>query len=142
MSDLPSTAEQDGAAFDPVPLQRARHDGWTPERQRRFIALLAATGVVSAAARAVGMSTQSAYRLRERPGAAGFAAAWDMAQRQGQDRAFALALDRALNGYDEPRFFKGRQIGTVHRFDSRLALAALNAGDQAPPPRRGTARGE
>ena len=54
--------------FLPVPL-RARADGWTGERQARFVGKLAETGCVSAAARAVGMSRLSAYRLRARPGA-------------------------------------------------------------------------
>jgi len=31
-------------AFAPVPCQCARHDGWTPERQRRFIEAPADTG--------------------------------------------------------------------------------------------------
>lgn len=119
--------------FTPVPLQRVRRDGWSAERQRRFIAVLAATGVVAAAARAVGMSAQSAYRLRERPGADGFAGAWDAAQREGYDRAYAMALDRALNGYRQPRFYRERQVGTVHRYDTRMGLAALAAGDRTPP---------
>ena len=62
--------------FLPVPL-RARADGWTPERQARFIGLLAETGSVVEAARAVGMSRESAWRLRRRAGAASFAHAWD-----------------------------------------------------------------
>ena len=139
MTPAPESAE-DSYPFTPVPLQRVRHDGWTAERQRRFVALLAATGVVAAAARGVGKSLQSAYRLRERPGAESFAGAWDAAQREGHDRAFAMALDRAINGWHEPRFYRGRQIGTVHRFDDRMAIAALNAADRARPPRPG--RGE
>jgi len=62
--------------FLPVPL-RARADGWTPERQARFIGLLAETGSVAVAARRVGMSRMAAYRLRRRDGAASLAHAWD-----------------------------------------------------------------
>ena len=62
--------------FLPVPL-RARADGWTPERQARFIGLLAETGSVAEAARRAGMSRESAHRLRQRPGAGSFAHAWD-----------------------------------------------------------------
>ena len=64
--------------FHPVPLVR-RADGWTVERQVRFIGYLAQTRSVAAAARAVSMGRESAYRLRKRAGAAGFAAAWDAA---------------------------------------------------------------
>src|SRR5438309_11143806 len=68
--------------FDPVPL-RYRVDGWTPARQRGFIEQLAETLNVEAAAALVGMSPQSARELRRRPGAEGFAAAWDAALRRG-----------------------------------------------------------
>jgi hypothetical protein len=66
--------------FTPVRL-KARHDGWTPERQYRFIAELAATRSIARACRAVRMSTVSAYKLRDRPDAASFAAAWQYALR-------------------------------------------------------------
>jgi hypothetical protein len=62
--------------FLPVPL-RARADGWTPDRQARFIGMLAQTGTVAEAARHVGMARESAHRLRRKPGAESFAHAWD-----------------------------------------------------------------
>lgn len=62
--------------FLPVPL-RARADGWTPERQARFIGLLAETGSVAAAAERVEMSREAAWRLRRRQGAESLAHAWD-----------------------------------------------------------------
>lgn len=64
--------------FHPVEV-RPRRDGWTPQRQAEFIGHLAQTRSVAAAAKAVSMARESAYRLRERPGARGFAAVWDMA---------------------------------------------------------------
>ena len=63
-------------AFTPVPL-RYRRDGWTPGRQADFLGHLVETWNVAAAARHVGKSRESAYRLRDRPGAESFAAAWD-----------------------------------------------------------------
>ena len=65
-------------AFHPVPA-RARTDGWTPERQADFIGWLAQTGSVQEACAMTGMGREGAYRLRRRPGASGFAAAWDAA---------------------------------------------------------------
>lgn len=62
--------------FRPVPL-RARADGWSEGRQCGFLAALYATGSVAAAARTVGMTRASAYRLRRRAGAESFARAWD-----------------------------------------------------------------
>ena len=56
---------------------RIRRDGWTAERQLHFLDALARTRSVTDAARAAGMSRESAYRLRYRPDGALVAAAWD-----------------------------------------------------------------
>jgi hypothetical protein len=64
--------------FHAVPA-RERCDGWTPLRQARFIGYLAETRSVSMAAQRVGMARESAYRLRRRPGAESFCAAWQAA---------------------------------------------------------------
>jgi hypothetical protein len=128
-------------AFTPVPLERIQHNGWSPQRQRRFIAALAAMGSVLHAARAVGMTKQSAYNLRARPGAESFASAWDLALHMGYDEMFGQAMDRALNGVITPRFYRGKQVGTRHSFDHRLAMAALNGSPPAPlRPRNKVAR--
>lgn len=62
-----------------TPIARPRHDGWTQDKQVTFIMALHRTGNVSRAAAAAGMSRESAYRLRARPTANEFAAAWDRA---------------------------------------------------------------
>jgi hypothetical protein len=85
------------------------------------------------ACRAVGKTRQSAYKLRDRPGAESFAAAWDFAIGIGYADAFDRALERATRGITTPRFYKGKQIGTKHRLDFRLAMAALNGLPPAPP---------
>ena len=115
-------------AFDPVPV-RARHDGWTPGLQRRFVLLLARGSPPSEAARRLGRSRQTAYALRKRPGGGAFAAAWDAA------RAFADEVARAgssrLPGDQDfdmllvPRFYRGRLVGYVQREDHRTAFRTL-----------------
>ena len=64
--------------FEPVP-RKYRHDGWTPERQKAFIAALAESGNVTAACEHVGMTTVGAYYLRRQHGAESFAHAWEAA---------------------------------------------------------------
>lgn len=118
--------ESDPLSFTPVPTASTRRDGWTPDRQRQFIAALAAMGVVAAAARAVGMSATSAYKLRDRPHAESFAEAWNIAVAMAGDRAFEQAMDRAINGVVVPRYYRGEQVGTVRRFDYRLAMKVLD----------------
>jgi len=133
-------------AFDPVPL-RARRDGWTAERQRVFIAVLFAKRSVQAAATAVGMSRESAYRLRARPGAASFAAAWDaaFATRVRGTTAQYLLMHRALYGTCRPIMHRGRQVGTLVRPDNAALLklfARFDRLSQSARRRRQTEPGE
>lgn len=114
--------------FEPVASASNRHDGWTPEKQKRFIHELSRIGLVSAAAHAVGMSPKSAYALRKRASEeSGFARAWDAALDEGEKRARSEAIDRALNGVDVPYFYGGLQRGSRRVYNDRLLLAALNA---------------
>ena len=73
MTDSPHP-DDDPLVFTPVPAS-SRHDGWTAERQRTFIAAVAEHGGVAAAARSVGMTPQGARKLRLRPDAEDFARA-------------------------------------------------------------------
>jgi hypothetical protein len=70
------------SAPDSFPRKKARNtirrDGWTAERQLRFLDVLSRTRSVSEAAAAARMSRTSAYRLRERREGVLFAALWDM----------------------------------------------------------------
>ncbi len=114
--------------FDPVPV-KARHDGWTPERQRGFIARLALSGCICASARAVGKTKKAVYLLRDRPDAASFARAYDLALAWGRSRAVDLSLERMLVGEVRPVFYRGRQCGEHIRHDNRLLFAVLRTQD-------------
>ncbi len=67
--------------------------------QKRFIDALAALGSVGQAVRAVDMTRNSAYRLRARPDAESFSAAWDRALDIRCGRIFDIAMTRALDGH-------------------------------------------
>jgi len=121
--------DQDLPAFTPVPARRNRADGWTPERQRRFIAAIEETAVVASAARAVGMSAVSAYALRKRPGAESFAAAWDIAMDMARDRVWEAVRHHLRHGEITPRFYRGKITSTTHRTEHRLLFAALRSMD-------------
>ncbi|WP_298199189.1 helix-turn-helix domain-containing protein [Novosphingobium sp.] len=120
-------------AFHPVPL-RGRADGWTPRRQAAFIGHLAQTGSVAAAARAVGMARETAYRLRRRTGAEGFAAAWDAALGQAaaaltpsaRKVTVAALLHRIEQGRLRPVLSRGRFSHIVEKADN-MALLVLVA---------------
>lgn len=121
--------------FTPVPSARARHDGWSPERQRRFVTALAKLGSVNAAARAVGSTRTSAYRLRSRADAESFAAAWDAALSDARTRRFDALFERATIGVLVPRRYRGEFVGTRHFHDNAAGIAALR--DPPVPPHWG-----
>ncbi|HKX88070.1 MAG TPA: hypothetical protein VJM13_02585 [Sphingopyxis sp.] len=115
-------------AFLPVPQQRHRADGWTPETQANFIRALEAMGSVGQAAKAVGMGRRSAYRLRDRPGAASFVTAWNSAISMGRTHQFGVAMDRALNGVTVVRVLKGGAVDVSGGADMDIVRSALREG--------------
>jgi hypothetical protein len=130
--------------FEPAQL-RPRHDGWTAQRQVRFIEALAATKCVDEACRRVGMSDTSAYELRNRSCGAAFARAWDIALECQLDRVEQSAVERSINGVARPIFYKGEQVGEYRHHDERLTMFLLRSRrparygkwiEQAPAPDR------
>ncbi len=126
---MSTPAHDDLLLFTPVPARRATAKGWSAEVQRAFVAALMKCGVVSAAARSVGRSPRSAWRVRGRAGAEGFAAAWDMAVEIARDRAIDTAMSRIEAPEEVPVFYRGRQVGTRTPSDARLLFATLRAMD-------------
>lgn len=99
--------------FSPVRL-RARIDGWTEARQRRFVAALALTGSTSRAAAIVGMTQHSAARLRYRPDGASFARACAAASvlAKHRRRAAVAAGKEDPEGSERPETFRPGQAST------------------------------
>lgn len=113
---------------------------WTPELDARFFAVLAETGSIRAAARAVGMSPKSAYaRRRDDPD---FAARWRGALCRARDALADRLLEVAMEGLDyhgvrhpltrrlhfvrsDPRLGRGQGMGKLTRLDRLLTQAAM-----------------
>lgn len=122
-------------AFSPARV-RERADGWTPARQAAFLAHLAVTRSVSAAARKVKMARETAYRLRRKPGGEGFAAAWDAALGRGSGKRKVTTDERrrrALLGLLKPVIYRGRHVGTMEKADNTALLGHLASFGQQPP---------
>ncbi|MFC0587945.1 hypothetical protein ACFFF7_00800 [Novosphingobium aquiterrae] len=117
-------------AYDPAPEPEAedpllqfapyrhpcpRRNSITPDKQRMFIATLAASGIVSQAARRIGKSLEALYKLRHRPGAEDFAAAWDAAAERGLTRLEDCALELAIAGEELPIVSAGKLLGTYRK---------------------------
>ena len=130
-----SPGQSELAPFEPVPV-RARHDGWTPQKQRDFVEALADTGVVREAAARVGMTEQSAWRLRRRPDARAFDLLCDAALRPGARRLHAIGWERAIEGTIKRHYYHGELVSEERVFDNRLLIYLLGKtqGLLAPSP--------
>jgi hypothetical protein len=110
--------------FAPAP-RRYRHNGWTPERQRAFIAALADTGCVTRAAAMVNIAQTNAYELRRAPGAEGFRRAWDAVLAFGARPVRDAAFERAMRGELVPVFIGGKLMGFRRKKNDALLMYIL-----------------
>ncbi len=112
-----------------VPVRRRpRYDGWTEEKQRRFIEVLADTGIVALAAKEVGMTRETAYRLRRSPHGAAFARAWDAARHHAGSLLEDIAFERAIEGVEHNVYNEyGEAICTKRVYNDRLLTFLLGA---------------
>ncbi len=132
--DLPD-ADDPLLSFAPVPHVHPRRNSITADKQREFIAALAATGIVTQAAKAIGKSLEALYKLRQRPGAEGFREAWDMALDRGVSRLEDCALARAIEGEERPIVSSGELLGWYRKHDNSLVQFFLR---QRRPERYGS----
>jgi hypothetical protein len=122
----PASAHTETPPMVQPPLRAIRSDGWTMEKRRRFCEVLAETGRVQIAAKAVGMDVTSAYRLRRRGDARDFALAWNAAISLAQSRMIDEAMELAFDGVWET---VTRDDGTMierRRRDGNMMLTTLS----------------
>lgn len=108
-------------ALAPAKRRPPRHDEWTREKMVIFLRELAATQCVSHSAKAVGMSRNSAYNLRNRLQGTPFALGWEVALEMGMHQLAHVVMDRALNGTEVQHYYHGELVATTRRHDNRLA---------------------
>ena len=106
-------------------------DRWNKPKMAAFLRELASTHCVLSAAKAVGMSRQSAYKLRNRLKGEPFDIAWEAAFQHGYDALHHAALERALHGVEVPVFHNGEQVGSRQHFDERLTTFLLSARNRS-----------
>ncbi len=109
--------------------KKIRHDGWTPARTRVFLATLRQTGCVKDAARVIGMSTTSAYRLRRRD--AVFAEAWEAALDDARRGLIAVAHERAIVGKETIIIRNGKEVERRITPDSSILALLIKRGDMS-----------
>ncbi|MEM7689911.1 MAG: hypothetical protein AAF291_12890 [Pseudomonadota bacterium] len=121
----PPSPEDPLLAFEPYLHTAPRANSITPDLQREFVAHLAATGIVTSAARHIGRSMEALYKLRHRPGAQGFAKAWDRAVQMGVERLEDTALARAIEGSERHIIRNGEIIATERTHNEALVMFFL-----------------
>lgn len=124
-SSEPTASEQTGTAA-PAPSRTPNHNQWTQTKMAAFLRALAASQSVAGAARSVGMSRQSAYRLKNRLAATPFALGWEVALEAGFAQLAHAMMDRAINGVEVPHYYQGELVGTSRAYDERLAIWIAN----------------
>jgi hypothetical protein len=126
---------------------RRRHDGWTAERQRVFLNVLANTGSVAHAAEAADITPRSAYRLRNHPKGAAFARAWEAALMTAANRLTAVAFERAITGTPRAIWRDGRIVAETSIPSDQMLMFLLRHlspalfGDRGVPTGRAEAVG-
>jgi hypothetical protein len=140
----PATPKQIEASLDarleftPVPRATKRWNGLTELKQRTFIQLLADSGSVTMAAKAIGTTTSAMYGLRRREGAESFAAAWEVAIDIGARRVLDTLVEHAIHGTPETILQDGEVVAERRRYNHRAMMWIVS---QRFPEKYGSATG-
>lgn len=95
----------------------------TSEKRSEFLSALADCGNVADAARQTGIARNALYLWkRDDPG---FAEEWEAALTAGGENLEEEAIRRARDGWEEPVWYKGDQVGTVRRYSDTLLIFLL-----------------
>ena len=97
----------------------------TSSEEETFLRVLRQCGNVSEAARASGLSRTRLYKRKA--SSKTFSLAWSMALEEAADRLTDEAIRRAVNGFEEVKYFRGEPVGTVRKFSDQLLMFLLKA---------------
>ena len=95
----------------------------TPEKRAAFLSALADCGNVADAARQAGIARNALYLWKRDD--SDFAAEWEAALIAGGETLEEEAVRRARDGWDEPVWYQGQQVGTVRRYSDTLLIFLL-----------------
>jgi hypothetical protein len=114
-----------------APAPRAdRHDGLTVAAEQHFLRVLAETGVVADACRAVGISRPAVYNRRNSAAGRAFALAWEAALLLSRRAVADDVMSRVRHGVIERVYRNGELVAERHKYDNRLTMAALTRLDR------------
>lgn len=105
--------------------QRRRKESYPfrAANKRRFLASIALTGNVGISAAQIGIHRATHYVwLKEDPD---YAAAFAAAMEDAADHLEAEARRRAVEGWIEPVFYRGKEVGGVRKYSDTLLIGLL-----------------
>lgn len=108
----------------PTPAVEAIPNGIRQPKRRAFLAAFCATGNISEAARLAKVNRLSHYEWMQD---AHYAEVFAQAQEIAGDYLEAVAWNRATNGWLEPVWYQGVQVGTVLKVSDQLLMFMLKA---------------
>lgn len=133
MNAIATEADFTHAAFDelePGVPDNTRYDGWTAEKQKRFLVALSLGHPITRACAIVDMSRRSAYSLRNAARGAAFRLAWDAAVLHSRDTLADELMERAFDGVRDTVTYDDGRVVTRHRHDNVLAFRMLSRLDK------------
>jgi hypothetical protein len=111
---------------NPLALTPSRQGGgWSVERQRAFLEMLAQCGLVERAAGLVGMTRQSAYAFRQTTAGRAFDLAWDAALLLARQRLIDDSFEMAFQGSVERIYRDGKLVQEKRKRDPKMLLATI-----------------
>ncbi|RSY88830.1 hypothetical protein DAH66_05130 [Sphingomonas koreensis] len=117
-------------SLEPGVPDSTRYDGWTAEKQKRFLVALSLGHTVTRACAIVDMSPRSAYSLRNAARGAAFRLGWDAALLHARDVLADELMERAFNGVRTTVTADDGRTVTRHRHDNVLAFRMLSRLDR------------
>lgn len=91
-----------------------------------FLKVLSETGNQRKSAEACGFSVAAFKKHKAKDSE--FSDAWDAAYQDSMDKLESEAWRRAYEGYEEPVFYQGRQVGIVRKYSDKLIEFLLTGG--------------
>ena len=97
----------------------------TPEKRAKFLSILAECGNVTRAAEESECGRIMLYKIKSQDEE--FSAAWEEAADIGAKRLEDEARRRAVEGWQDPVWHQGQQVGTVRKYSDTLLICLLKA---------------
>lgn len=95
----------------------------TPENVKKFFEKLSMSRNVAHACRSIGIARSTAYDWREED--ENFKRMWDEALKIADDTIEHTAWGRAIEGWEEPVFYRGEICGYVRKYSDPCLLALM-----------------